>query len=133
MKSVYPIIIYPSEGGDTSHYIEIPDIDRGTQGENLADCMDMARDALSLWAIAEMDAGREVPPPSEIGNIEIPAGAVATLVDVDFDEYRKKLANRAVRKNCTIPSWLNEAAEKQGVNFSAVLQRALMEQLGVNP
>ena len=132
MKAVYPIIIYPSEGGETGHYIEIPDIDRGTQGESLADCMDMARDALSLWAVTEMDAGREVPPPSELSSISAPAGAVAILVDVDFEEYRKKLANKAVRKNCTIPSWLNEAAEKQGINFSAVLQRALMEQLGVN-
>lgn len=108
-----------------------PILTEARRAESLADCMDMARDALSLWAVTEMEAGREVPPPSELSSIDVPAGAVAILVDVDFEEYRKKLANRAVRKNCTIPSWLNEAAEKQGVNFSAVLQRALMEQLGV--
>lgn len=132
MKAVYPIIIYPKDSGEATHYVEIPDIDRGTQGENLADCMDMARDALCLWAVTEMDAGRTIPEPSEPSSLDVPAGAVATLIDVDFDEYRRKIANRAVRKNCTIPAWLNEAAEKQGVNFSAVLQRALMEQLGVN-
>ena len=131
MKTVYPIIIYPKSSGEATHYVEIPDIDRGTQGENLADCMDMARDALSLWAITEMDEGRTVPKPSELSSLDVPVGAVATLIDVDFDEYRRRLANRAVRKNCTIPAWLNEAAEKQGVNFSAILQRALMEQLGI--
>ena len=56
MKAVYPIIIYPKSSGEATHYVEIPDIDRGTQGETLAECMDMARDALSLWAITETDA-----------------------------------------------------------------------------
>ena len=132
MKAVYPIIIYPKSSGEATHYVEIPDIDRGTQGETLAECMDMARDALSLWAITETDAGRTVPEPSELSSLDAPAGAVATLIDVDFEEYRRRLANRAVRKNCTIPAWLNEAAEKQHINFSAILQRALMEQLGVS-
>ena len=132
MKAVYPIIIYPKSSGEATHYVEIPDIDRGTQGETLAECMDMARDALSLWAITETDAGRTVPEPSELSSLDVPAGAVATLIDVDFEEYRRRLANRAVRKNCTIPAWLNEAAEKQHINISAILQRALMEQLGVS-
>ena len=48
------------------------------------------------------------------------------------DAYRRSLDMRAVRKNCTIPSWLNEAAEQQGINFSATLQQALMQQLGVD-
>ena len=131
MKAVYPIIIYPKSSGEATHYVEIPDIDRGTQGENLAECMDMARDALSLWAITEADAGRTVPEPSELSSLDVPAGAVATLIDVDFEEYRRSISNRAIRKNCTIPSWLNEAAEKQGINFSLVLQNALKQQLGI--
>ena len=86
MKAVYPIIIYPKSSGEATHYVEIPDIDRGTQGETLAECMDMARDALSLWAITEVDAGRTVPEPSELSSLDVPAGAVATLIDVDFEE-----------------------------------------------
>lgn len=132
MKAVYPIIIHPTEAGEAGHYIEIPDINRGTQGESLADCLEMARDALCLWAVTEMDEGRTVPEPSDLASIEAPEGSIVTLIDVDFDEYRRSISNRAIRKNCTIPSWLNEAAEKQGINFSAVLQRALIEQLGVN-
>ena len=119
----------PDENG--LRYVEIPDIDRGTQGTSVADCMEMAREALCLYAVSELDEGRGVPAPSKLTDIESPEDCAVTLVDVDFDQYRKRLENRAVRKNCTIPSWLNEAAEKQGVNFSAVLQRALIEQLGL--
>lgn len=130
MAKAYPIIVYPKIDG--FHYVEIPDIDRGTQGADLADAIKMAREALCLWAIAEQDDGRSVADPSPIEAISAPADAVITLVDVDFDAYRRSLDTRAVRKNCTIPSWLNEAAEKQGVNFSATLQQALMQLLGVD-
>ena len=54
---------------------------------------------------------------------------IVTLVDVDFGEYRRKHEMRMVKKNYTIPSWLNEKAEEQGVNFSSVLQAALKKQL----
>ena len=57
---------------------------------------------------------------------------LVTLVDVDFDEYRRKNDLRSVKKNCTIPSWLNYEAEKAGVNFSAVLQTALKAELKIN-
>lgn len=55
---------------------------------------------------------------------------IVTLVDVDFAEYRKKVDNKAVKKNCTIPYWLNVEAEKAGINYSKVLQEALMNILG---
>ena len=60
------------------------------------------------------------------------ASFFATWVDVDFAEYCKKVDNRAVKKNCTIPYWLNVKAEKAGINFSKVLQEALLEVLGAS-
>lgn len=130
MNKVYPIIVHAKTGD--SHYVEIPDIDRGTQGTDHADAMAAARDAICLWAITEQDEGRTIPEPSPLEAVTVPEGAFVTLVDVDFDAYRRALDTRAVRKNCTIPSWLNEAAERQGVNFSAILQQALISQLGVD-
>lgn len=53
-----------------------------------------------------------------------------TWVDVDFDAYRRAHDARTIRKNFTIPSWLNVEAEKAGINFSQVLQEALRERLG---
>ena len=49
-------------------------------------------------------------------------GTIRTLVDVDLSEYRRKTDNRMVKKNCTIPNYLNVEAEKRGINFSRVLQ-----------
>ena len=54
-----------------------------------------------------------------------------TLVDIDFDIYRRKNELRAVKKNCTIPSWLNYEAEKANINFSQVLQDALIQKLNL--
>ncbi len=55
-----------------------------------------------------------------------------TLVDVDLTSYRKMLDNRTVRRNVTLPNWLNQEAEKAHVNVSQVLQEALMARLGVS-
>ena len=54
-----------------------------------------------------------------------------TLVDVDFVEYRRKVDNKAVKKNCTIPYWMNVEAEKAGINYSKLLQDAIMSVLGI--
>ena len=52
-----------------------------------------------------------------------------TLVDIDFSEYRRKHDNRMVKKNCTIPYYLNVEAEKRGLNFSRLLQEALLSKI----
>ena len=102
-----------------------------TQGKDIADAIDMARDAISLMGVEYQDKGKTLPQASEISNITHNANETLTLVDVDFDAYRKMLENRTVRKNCTIPSWLNEKAEQAGINFSAVLQKGLKEELNL--
>ena len=56
---------------------------------------------------------------------------IITLVDVDFDEYRRKTDMKSVRRNVTLPSWLNFEAEKSGINVSAVLQKALKRELHI--
>ncbi|ABS75023.2 hypothetical protein F0M21_13690 [Bacillus velezensis] len=40
--------------------------------------------------------------------------------------------NKCGEKTLTVPKWLAEAAEKEGVNFSQLLQFALRERLGIN-
>ncbi len=56
---------------------------------------------------------------------------IVSLVDVDFAEYRRQHGLRTVRRNVTLPSWLNFEAEKSGVNVSAILQRALKQELHI--
>lgn len=95
--------------------------------------INMERDAIGLMGIDMQDDGEALPEASSIASAqaEAPSGAIVSLVDVDFAEYRRKNDMRVVKKNCTIPSWLNFEAERAGVNFSAVLQAALKSELHI--
>ncbi len=128
MREAYPIIL---TRGQKYIVVSIPDFDINTQGEDFADAMEMARDAIGLMGIDMQDDGKELPTPTPISELTVENGVV-TLVDIDFDIYRRKNELRAVKKNCTIPSWLNYEAEKANINFSQVLQNALMEQLKIS-
>ena len=103
-----------------------------TQGDSLSEAIDMARDAISLMGVQYQDDNKPLPTASDVSSVEHEENEVVTLVDVDFEAYRRRLENRSIRKNCTLPSWLNTIAEKNNVNFSAVLQAALIEKLGLN-
>ena len=127
-RSVYPIIISEEKEG---YYVSIPDFERATQGQSIADAIMMARDAIGLMGIDMQDDGKELPSPYT-KTYEIGDGDIVTLVDVDFAEYRRKVDNKAVKKNCTIPYWLSVEAEKAGVNYSRILQDALMKILGIS-
>jgi predicted RNase H-like HicB family nuclease len=128
MKKVYPIIIKGSEG---DYYVRIPDFDIATQGIDVADAITMARDVIGLVGIDMEDDGIQLPKPYSVEE-EVDEGDIFTLVDVDFAEYRRKHDNRAVKKNLTIPSWLNEEATSAGVNFSRILQEALIDRLNLH-
>ena len=49
----------------------------------------------------------------------------------DTIEYAKMHNHKAVKKTLTIPEWLNEEATALGINFSQVLQEALIQKIGV--
>ena len=86
---------------------------------------------LVFGGITEEDAGRKIPQAS--GTMPHPAEQeIVTLVDIDFAAYRRANDLRTVRKNVTLPSWLNDLAERNGVNFSQVLQESLKERLHVS-
>ena len=122
------MILHPEVEGGFS--VSIPDLKIGTQGETIAESIDMARDAIGLWGICEQDEGRVIPEPSGL-TPEHEEGELVTLVDIDFDAYRRAHDMRTIRKNVTIPSYLNDLAERAGVNFSQVLQDGLKQRLGV--
>ncbi len=128
MKEAYPIIISKEKDG---YYVFIPDFDIATQGTGVVDAIEMARGPIGLMGIDMEDEGKELPKPNS-AKIRPGENDIVTLVDVDFAEYRKKVDNRAVKKNCTIPYWLNVEAEKAGINFSKALQEILMEKLNIS-
>lgn len=127
MKAAYPIILTPADKG---YVVYVPDLDINTEGETIANAIEMAEDAIGLWGITMEDMGRAIPPASA----SLPscaAGEVAAFALVDFGAYRRANDLRTVRKNVTLPSYLNDLAEKAGINFSQVLQEGLKQRLGV--
>ena len=94
MKRVYPAVFTPD--GDW-YVVYVPDFDITTQGEGLADAIDMARDAINLMGVTIEDEGKTIPDASHIDSVDVPDGGFVSLVDCDFDEYRRFLENRAVK------------------------------------
>lgn len=127
MKFAYPIVLSPAERG---FVVYVPDLDINTEGESVADAIEMASDAIGLWGITQQDFGKEIPPASSVLP-KCSEGEIAAFALVDFDAYRRANDLRTIRKNVTIPSYLNELAEKAGLNFSQVLQDGLKQRLGV--
>ena len=129
MKKTYPIVI--EDTGEKYLLVRVPDFeDAMTQGKDVTEAIDMAEDLIGLIGTDYEDHGKALPTATDRAVLEAkyPEGIV-NLVNVDFVEYRRVNNARAVKKNCTIPSWLNAAAEKAGVNFSAVLQEGLKREL----
>ena len=128
MREAYKIILIPEENQPHSYTVFIPDFNTYTEGDGIADAMYMARDAIGSLGITMQDMGREIPEPGA-AEYELQPGEIESFVDVDFAEYRRKKDNKKVRKNVMIPSWLNEVAESENINFSRVLEEALRDRL----
>lgn len=135
VKSVYPVFLTQT---NTVVLVEVPDLEILTEGKDIPDAIEMARDAIELKCVSLEDEGINIPQPSDISTLNVNGGTFAeegktivSLVDVDPAEYRKKIDTRTVRRNVALPSWLNYEAEQAGVNVSRILQEALMNTLNL--
>lgn len=126
MKYVYPAVFTPEDNGQFS--VNFPDLESCyTCGDDLGDALYMAEDVLAMTLVSYEDKGLSIPAPSE--KLLLEAGEFQNFIACDTEIYRKQNLNKAVKKTLTIPEWLNEKALAQGINFSQVLQEALMERL----
>jgi len=128
MNLVYPAVFYP-DPNSSAFAVTVPDLPGCVSGGNsLSEAMAMGEDAASGWILGELEDGNEIPPASNIKDIqpdpEIGEGFVS-LLSLDMDAYAAKYGSKSVRKNLTIPAWLNTFAEAEQLNISKVLQDAL--------
>ncbi len=130
MKYAYPAVFVREEDGKYS--IRFPDIPGCvTSGNSIADGISMAEDALAFMLYDYEVDGEQVPEPSTADKIEIPANGFVNYISADTMEYRKRFNKKAVKKTLTIPEWLNELALEANLNFSQLLQDAIVEKLRV--
>lgn len=127
MKTAYPVIFRKLDDGAYMAYV--PDFEINTQGKDLPEAIGMARDAIGLMGVDMADDEKELPKPRDVKTLQPEEDEVVSLVDIDFTQYRKASERRTVRRNVTLPKWMDERAKKEGINVSAVLQKALEERL----
>lgn len=129
-KLTYFAVFEPSTDGTFGVYF--PDLPGCiSMGDNFQHAQKMAAEALGLHLWGMEKDGDNIPSSSQPPFQDIPEGAVVVPVTVYPDIVKNEMDNRSVKTNITLPAWLKELAEKQGVNFSQVTQAALKEYLGI--
>lgn len=140
MKTAYPAFI-AEDKTDKSFGVCVPGLDIYTDGEDFCDAIYMARDAIGLMIVSMEDDGDAIPEPSdcEAAREKVDTeffdylSGVCTFVDVDVDAYRRSFNKKTIRKNVSLPEWLDIEAKKAKINVSKVLQDALIAELGLEP
>ena len=138
---IYPAIFHKTiEGG---YIVAFPDFNDGaTEGQTLEQAMEMAEDYIGTYLYDDFIKGKELPKASDINkiSIEIPEDekefyiegeSFKTLVSLDTIKYVNECKSATVRKNVTIPSWLNEMGKNNNLNFSNLLQEAIKKELDI--
>lgn len=124
-KLFYPAVFTPEDDGGYS--VAFPDVDGCfTQGETIEDAYKMAFDALGLAIDFLESEKRTIPSPSTPNEIKLNENEFVVIIEFDMLEYQKKHNSKSVKKTLTIPQWLNEEAMAKNINFSQVLQEALL-------
>lgn len=123
MLFVYPAIFHKE---NDSYWVEFPDLEGcQTYGDTLNETMGFAQEALTGYLLTLLEQGNPIASPSDIASIHTDDG-FTSLVSCDINQYKD---TKAVKKTLTIPSWLNDQATSMGINFSQVLQEALLSKI----
>lgn len=123
MLFVYPAIFHKE---DDAYWVEFPDLAGcHTYGNSIPETMEAAQEALSAYLLTLLEQERPLAAPSNISELH-PDDGFLSLVSCAIDQYKDA---KAVKKTLTIPSWLNDRATAMGLNFSKVLQDALIAEI----
>lgn len=127
-KYAYPAIFTLENDGTYS--ILFPDLEGCyTCGDTLEDGLEAAEDALALILYEYEKDARPIPGPSPLHSFTLKENEFVNYIACDTMEYRKMFCSKSVKKTLSIPEWLNEAAISMGLNFSQVLQEALLQKV----
>lgn len=126
----YPAIFHNDKKG--GYWISFPDFPECmTQGETMEEAYEMAVEAMGLCIDDRLKNEESLPEVSAPVDYILQEGDFPCLIEFDLVQYRKKHNTKSVKKTLSIPEWLNEAAMEHDINFSQVLQEALMKKMGI--
>ncbi len=136
MNYVYPAVFYEEDGKISVIFPDLGNL--ATFGDNMADAMRMAQDACGLYLFTALRDGEKLPDLTPMNAIDVAAilkdfeiesakdSSFVNMVFVDMTEYAKQHSDKAIKKTLSIPMWLNTLCEERSINFSKVLQEALL-------
>ena len=126
MKLIYPAVFTPF--GDREGYtVEFPDLPGCvTEGDSLIEAIEMATDAACGWILGEIEDGNGFPAPRSAKSIDISDNDFINMIILDIDAYAEQYGNKAVRRNVTLPAWLDTYVQKNNLSLSKVLQDSVM-------
>ena len=123
----YPAIFTYEENQEIA--VVFPDLELATSGNDDADALYSARDALGGRLELMEESGEDIPMPSRIADIEASKNERVVLVDVYMPSVRMEGVTKSVKRTVTLPAWLNAKAMELGINFSQILQEALQKKI----
>lgn len=125
-KLFYPAIFHIAEEG--GFWVTFPDLPECmTQGDNMQEAYEMAVDALGLALTSREQEKQDIPAAFELNKISVAENEYCVIVEFDMLAYKKRTSSASVKKTLSIPEWLNEEALSLNINFSQVLQDALID------
>ena len=129
-RYVYPAVFTYEAGQEIA--VVFPDLDVATSGTDDNDALLSARELLGCALYGMEEDHEEIPAPTPLSDITTSENERAVLVDVYMPSIRMAKVNRSVNRTVTLPAWLNAAALERNINFSQVLQEALMTKIQAN-
>ena len=127
MKQVYPIILTPENG---IYIVSIPDFNANTHGKTQIEALEMARDAIGLMGITLEDDNKPIPAPNS-RPFKLEPHDIMSVIDIDFNQYRQEDEQRTVRRNVTIPLYLDKKIKETKFNVSRFLTDALKKEFNI--
>lgn len=115
---------------DDSYWVKFIDLEGCfSDGTSLAEAMENAKEAMGLY----LEDLSEYPKcTTDFSNITLENNQMISFVSINMEEHKRKYETKSVKKTLSIPAWLNTMAENENINFSQLLQSALMEKLNID-
>lgn len=115
---------------DNQYWVKFIDLEGCfSDGDTLAEAMENAKEAMGLY----LEDLKDYPEcTTDFSNIKLDKNQLISFVSIDLEEHKRKYENKSVKKTLSIPAWLNTIAEKEHVNFSQILQKALIDTLQID-
>lgn len=123
-RLVYPVIVKEYNDEDGHYYVATSPNIKGmvTQGDSLSDVVYYSEDAIATM----ISDYKEYPEPQDPKDWKLDDNERVVFISVNMDQWLKKYG-KTVRKNISIPEYLNDWAKDNNINVSRVTADALKQ------